>query len=163
MLDLLNTAARSLVLKGRLAYLIPTTYDFTIDDLPKHPCLEIVSICEQPLSTRHGRRCVVMEKAHRCTENLLEEFRVYKELVLAGKDNGFGKLSLKLERALASNPLDTDDGVVKHVSKSAMKRKQSRVRRVESILKLQKENANTTTITADQGTYFMDQNDNLDG
>ena len=41
-MDLLNLSAQSLVLGGRLVFLLPTTYDFTDDDLPSHPCLEVI-------------------------------------------------------------------------------------------------------------------------
>ncbi len=44
MLDLLHTSARSLVTGGRLAYLIPTTYDFSEADLPVHPCMQMVKV-----------------------------------------------------------------------------------------------------------------------
>jgi hypothetical protein len=44
MLDLLHTSARALVTGGRLAYLIPTTYDFSEGDLPVHPCMEMVKV-----------------------------------------------------------------------------------------------------------------------
>ena len=47
MLDLLHTAAHLLVMGGKLLYLIPTTYDFEITDLPVHPCFIINSTCEQ--------------------------------------------------------------------------------------------------------------------
>ena len=62
MLDLLHNAARSLVCGGRLCYLIPTVLQFSVSDLPTHPCLRFVVMCEQQLSTRHGRHAVVMEK-----------------------------------------------------------------------------------------------------
>ena len=83
MLDLLHTAATSLVWSdsttifqcisimnilclrcsgGVLTYLIPTTYDFGTEDLPVHPCLNLLQVCHQPLSARHGRRAVVMRK-----------------------------------------------------------------------------------------------------
>lgn len=29
---------------GHLVYLLPTTYDFTEEDLPKHPCLKLVEV-----------------------------------------------------------------------------------------------------------------------
>lgn len=133
MLDLLHTAARTLVSGGRLVYLIPTTYDFTVNDLPVHPCLEFVQICEQPLSTRHGRRCVVMEKTRPYTMELEEEYAAYKRVVLSGEDLGFGKLSSKLEIALASSALQKDD-VVKNMSKKTLKRKESRASKVKLLL-----------------------------
>ena len=47
MLDLLHTAALLLSVTGRLVYLIPTTYDFELTDLPVHPCFVINTTCEQ--------------------------------------------------------------------------------------------------------------------
>ena len=47
---------------GRLAYLIPTVLEFTVQDLPIHPCLRFIRLCEQQLSTRHGRHAVLMVK-----------------------------------------------------------------------------------------------------
>ena len=62
MCDLLNLAAQNLVRGGRLTFLLPTTYDFTDDDLPKHPCLNVVANSEQPLNQKMGRRLITMEK-----------------------------------------------------------------------------------------------------
>lgn len=64
MLDLLHTAALTLTMYGsvflsflfhalfyfnfnrggHLVYLLPTTYDFTEGDLPKHPCLKLIEV-----------------------------------------------------------------------------------------------------------------------
>ena len=65
MTDLLDVAARSLVMGGRLVYVIPSFASaFDIDsDLPQHPCLELVHVCYQPFSSELGRRVVVMRKA----------------------------------------------------------------------------------------------------
>lgn len=64
MADLLDVAARTLVLGGRLVYVIPSfDSDFDVDcDLPRHPCLELIHVCYQPLSTELGRRMVVHQK-----------------------------------------------------------------------------------------------------
>ena len=137
MLDLLHTAARLLRMDGKLVYLIPTTYDFTVDDLPKHPCLQIKYLCQQPLSSRHGRHAVVMVKTREYSPELEEEYRQYKALVLSGQDTGFGKLKRKLELALsAAAILNTD--VVKNISSSALKRKEGRARRKQLFLEQQK-------------------------
>ena len=65
MADLLDVAARTLVMGGRLVYVIPsfaTDFDPTVD-LPRHPCLELVHVCYQPLSSAElGRRVVSMRK-----------------------------------------------------------------------------------------------------
>ena len=59
MSDLLDVAARTLVMGGRLVYIIPSFSDFDEDsDLPRHECLKTVHICYQPLSAELGRRVV---------------------------------------------------------------------------------------------------------
>lgn len=61
----MDVAARTLVLQGRLVYIIPSLSDFDPEtDLPHHDCLRLVHSCFQPLSGDLGRRVVVMEKAH---------------------------------------------------------------------------------------------------
>ena len=63
MADLLNVAAMTLKMGGRLVYVIPSMLDFDEDDdLPRHECLRLVSVCYQPLQTELGRRTVTMEK-----------------------------------------------------------------------------------------------------
>jgi len=63
MSDLLDVAARTLEMNGRLVYIIPSFTDFNEEtDLPRHDCLEIVHICYQPLSAELGRRTVAMKK-----------------------------------------------------------------------------------------------------
>lgn len=70
---------------GLLAYLIPTPYDFTVADLPTHPCLDIVQICHQGLSTRHGRRAVVMRKRCEYTTQQHAAYLQYKQQVMSGQ------------------------------------------------------------------------------
>lgn len=63
MSDLLDMAARTLVMSGRLVYVIPSFADFDPStDLPRHECLELIHSCYQPLSPELGRRIVVMKK-----------------------------------------------------------------------------------------------------
>lgn len=64
MADLLDVAARNLVLGGRLVYIIPSYAQFDDEcDLPRHECLRLVHICYQPLGAAElGRRMVTMEK-----------------------------------------------------------------------------------------------------
>jgi tRNA (guanine10-N2)-methyltransferase len=83
MLDLLDNAAKSLVIGGPLVYLIPTTYDFVPNDLPRHPCLQLEEICHQQLSSRHGRRAVVMRKICHLDADKEAEFNQYKVQVLS--------------------------------------------------------------------------------
>eukprot|EP01034_Spumella_vulgaris_P026253 gene26253-32800_t len=126
MLDLLHTASRALVVGGRLAYLIPTTYDFSEQDLPVHPCMEMVKICHQSLSTRHGRRAVFMRKYREYTPALETEFNAYKQTIMSGEDRaGFGGLMTKLRAALAADSFENVN-VVKVSSACASKRKASK-------------------------------------
>jgi hypothetical protein len=62
MQDLLSFAARLLVLGGRLVYWLPTTLDYSDQDLPKHPCLRLRANSEQVLSFKLSRRLITMEK-----------------------------------------------------------------------------------------------------
>ena len=63
MSDLLDVSAQTLVMGGRLVYIIPSMTDFDAEvDLPRHDCLELVHVCYQPLQTELGRRVVTMEK-----------------------------------------------------------------------------------------------------
>lgn len=64
MADLLDVAARVLLMGGRLVYVIPSfALDFNPqDDLPQHECLELVHICFQPFTQELGRRMVTMKK-----------------------------------------------------------------------------------------------------
>ncbi|XP_078665562.1 tRNA (guanine(10)-N(2))-methyltransferase TRMT11-like [Branchiostoma floridae x Branchiostoma belcheri] len=61
--DLLNYAAKHLVIHGRLVYWLPVYRpDYSEKILPRHPCLRLVSNCEQVLSTDISRRLICMEK-----------------------------------------------------------------------------------------------------
>uniref|UniRef100_A0A0K0DWI4 tRNA (guanine(10)-N2)-methyltransferase homolog n=1 Tax=Strongyloides stercoralis TaxID=6248 RepID=A0A0K0DWI4_STRER len=62
-LDILNMAARNLVVKGRLAFWFPVfPAEYTIDVIPNHPCMKLISNCEQPLGIKYSRRLLVYEK-----------------------------------------------------------------------------------------------------
>jgi tRNA G10 N-methylase Trm11 len=62
MTDLLDVAARTLVLGGRLVYLFPTTIDTVYESLPAHPCLRRVHTSSEALSLVLVRLVVTMEK-----------------------------------------------------------------------------------------------------
>nr|XP_032824892.1 tRNA (guanine(10)-N2)-methyltransferase homolog [Petromyzon marinus] len=61
--DLLNFAAEYLVNGGRLVYWLPVFRpDYTEEIVPRHPCLKLVSNCEQMLNSQSGRRLLTMQK-----------------------------------------------------------------------------------------------------
>ena len=64
MADLLDVAARVLVMGGRLIYVIPSfASDFDPkEDLPQHECLQLVHLSFQPFTMELGRRMVTMKK-----------------------------------------------------------------------------------------------------
>ncbi|RKP39330.1 S-adenosyl-L-methionine-dependent methyltransferase [Dimargaris cristalligena] len=67
--DLLEFAARHLVVGGRLVYWLPTVVDeYSSDDVPLHPCLELKANSEQNFGS-WSRRLITMEKS-RDWENL---------------------------------------------------------------------------------------------
>ncbi|XP_069830988.1 tRNA (guanine(10)-N2)-methyltransferase homolog isoform X1 [Dendropsophus ebraccatus] len=62
-LDLLNFAAEFLVVGGRLVYWLPVYRpEYTNEVVPRHPCLKLISNCEQMLSSHTSRRLITMEK-----------------------------------------------------------------------------------------------------
>ena len=60
--DLLDMAAQTLVLGGRLVFWMPATVEYRADDVPRHPCLTLVSNSLQQITLRWGRRLVTLEK-----------------------------------------------------------------------------------------------------
>lgn len=70
--DLLNLAARMLVMGGRLVYFYPVLREENSPDptFPEHPCFELVTTCEQILSFRYSRVLVTMVKVAPYTEEI---------------------------------------------------------------------------------------------
>lgn len=76
MADLLDVAARVLVLNGFLVYIIPSMADFEPEtDLPVHPCLRLIYCCYQPLHIQYGRRVVVMKKIENYDESQQDNYK----------------------------------------------------------------------------------------
>jgi tRNA (guanine10-N2)-methyltransferase len=76
MADLLDMAARTLTLGGRLVYIIPSYTDFEPEsDLPRHACLEMIHSCYQPFNNELGRRIVAMKKTAEYDENKSAEYQ----------------------------------------------------------------------------------------
>jgi tRNA (guanine10-N2)-methyltransferase len=101
--DLLDLAARNLVLKGRLVYLLPSTYDLTDEDLPRHPCLGMVANSEQPLNQKYGRRLITMEKVGPFQESQKAH---YDTVVSSSSSRPFSKLREKMEGDALAGSLD---------------------------------------------------------
>lgn len=76
MADLLDVAARVLVMGGRLVYVIPSfATDFDLScDLPQHDCLETMHISYQPFTVELGRRLVTMQKTKTYYPNQREAY-----------------------------------------------------------------------------------------
>lgn len=75
MADLLNVAAMTLKMGGRLVYVIPSMLDFNEEeDLPRHECLKLDSVCYQPLQTELGRRTVTMKKIKEYEEDKRSQY-----------------------------------------------------------------------------------------
>uniref|UniRef100_A0A3B5MKW3 tRNA (guanine(10)-N(2))-methyltransferase TRMT11 n=1 Tax=Xiphophorus couchianus TaxID=32473 RepID=A0A3B5MKW3_9TELE len=61
--DLLSFSAHHLVLGGRLVYWLPVHKpEYCEEMVPLHPCLRLISNCEQTLSSHTSRRLITMEK-----------------------------------------------------------------------------------------------------
>ncbi|KAH0622284.1 hypothetical protein JD844_024452 [Phrynosoma platyrhinos] len=61
--DLLKFAAEYLVIGGRLVYWLPVYKpEYTEEIIPRHPCLKLISNCEQTLSSHTSRYLITMEK-----------------------------------------------------------------------------------------------------
>ncbi|XP_048727782.2 tRNA (guanine(10)-N2)-methyltransferase homolog [Ostrea edulis] len=61
--DLLNFAFKFLRLGGRLTYWFPVhRADYKEENIPHHPCMRLVTNCEQVMNTRISRRLITMEK-----------------------------------------------------------------------------------------------------
>lgn len=86
MVDLLDVAAKTLVMGGRLVYIIPSMIDFDVEmDLPRHGCLRLVHVCYQPLQIELGRRVITMEKVNAYNE--LDRERYMAHVWVNGSDS----------------------------------------------------------------------------
>ncbi|XP_014348366.1 tRNA (guanine(10)-N2)-methyltransferase homolog isoform X2 [Latimeria chalumnae] len=69
-IDLLNLAAKCLLMGGRLVYWLPVYRpEYTEEIIPQHPCLKLISNCEQTLSSHTSRRLITMEKVKEFENN----------------------------------------------------------------------------------------------
>ncbi|CAM9211442.1 unnamed protein product, partial [Ectocarpus sp. 6 AP-2014] len=75
LVDLLEVAAQTLVLGGRLCYLLASTWEFDLQrDLPRHPCLELSHHSMQGLTQLLCRRLITMTKTCRYDPLRREEY-----------------------------------------------------------------------------------------
>ncbi|KAK3012188.1 hypothetical protein RJ639_010883 [Escallonia herrerae] len=92
--DLLDLAARMLVIGGRLVYFYPVLRDNdSIDtNFPEHPCFELVAACEQMLSLRYSRVLLTMVKTRPYTDDIAEVAKIrhleFKENHLKWMEDG---------------------------------------------------------------------------
>ena len=68
--DLLNFAARTLVIGGRLCFWMATTVDYEESHVPSHPALVVVANSEQYLTYQFRRRLITMIKVEHCTPDM---------------------------------------------------------------------------------------------
>ncbi|KAK3579848.1 hypothetical protein CHS0354_015263 [Potamilus streckersoni] len=69
-LDLLDFSAKHLQMHGRLVYWLPVDrLDYKEENLPSHPCLQLIANCEQVLNSKVSRRLITMEKVREFQEN----------------------------------------------------------------------------------------------
>jgi tRNA (guanine10-N2)-methyltransferase len=106
LVDLLNLAAFSLVLGGRLVFLLPTTYDFSDDDLPKHPCLNVVANSEQPLNQKMGRRLITLAKVREFSDS---DRAAYDQVATSSSSRPFSMLREKMQGDALAGSLDRRD------------------------------------------------------
>ncbi|OQR83483.1 tRNA guanosine-2'-O-methyltransferase [Achlya hypogyna] len=92
--DLLAFAATNLRVGGRVVYLLPTTYDYTDDDLPVHPLLRVVANSEEKLTTKYARRLITMERVAEADASVA--------IINAKKDFSFAKLREKIVESNAT-------------------------------------------------------------
>lgn len=74
MSDLLELAARMLVMGGRLVFFFPVLREdtVTVAQFPEHPCFTLIASCEQILSLRYSRYLLTMVKTGHYTEEISE-------------------------------------------------------------------------------------------
>lgn len=91
MTDLMDVAARALVVGGRLVYLLPAAVDLKKDQLPSHPLLKVVHVSVEPLNFVLVRLIVTMEKTGVYDESKGEEYRgISRQAAVAAGLSGSG-------------------------------------------------------------------------
>jgi tRNA (guanine10-N2)-methyltransferase len=132
MSDLLDVAARTLVMGGRLVYVIPSFADFTPDtDLPRHDCLELVHCCYQPLSLKLGRSIVAMKKVADYDSALREQY--LKRIWVNGKESAekCANLRDKILEAAKEKPGYEEKAAIRKQKRKATKEAKKRFKKAK--------------------------------
>eukprot|EP01062_Namystynia_karyoxenos_P060438 TRINITY_DN52023_c0_g1_i1.p1 TRINITY_DN52023_c0_g1~~TRINITY_DN52023_c0_g1_i1.p1 ORF type:complete len:597 (+),score=186.64 TRINITY_DN52023_c0_g1_i1:73-1791(+) len=66
--DLVDIAAKVLVVGGRLVYWHPTSHSYDPAEVPSHPCLQLVSDLGQSVTIKLKRRLITLEKVRQWRE-----------------------------------------------------------------------------------------------
>lgn len=77
--DLLDLAAKMLVMDGRLVYFYPVVREddsSSSPSFPEHPCFKLIASCEQILSFRYSRVLLTMVKIKPYTDDIAESARL---------------------------------------------------------------------------------------
>lgn len=130
MSDLLNVAAMTLRMGGRLCYVIPSMLDFNeVEDLPRHDCLRLVSICYQPLQSELGRRTVTMEKIKEYEEEKRVEYA--KNTWLKGPQSAdkVANIREKLIEAAKKKPNYEEKAAIRRQKRKATKAAKQKAKR----------------------------------
>ena len=145
MADLLNVAAMTLKLGGRLVYVIPSMLDFDENqDLPRHECLKLVSVCYQPLQTEFGRRTVTMVKIEEYDETKRTQYLTNAWMNGAESAEKVANIRARLIEAAKLKP--------GYEEKAAI-RKQKRIEMKQSKKKAKKEAAAKNASDEDEQSY----------
>jgi tRNA (guanine10-N2)-methyltransferase len=122
MSDLVDIAAQTLVLGGRLVYIIPSFEDFDpTTDLPQHDCLQLLHSCYQSFGNGLGRRIVVMKKI--CHYDLLKQTQYKQRIWKYGPEsaNKCANLRDKLLEKAKSKPGYEEKAAVRKQKRKANK------------------------------------------
>ena len=133
MVDLLAVAAQTLVVGGRLAYLLPTTVAFDPRELPVHPLLELEHNIEQRLSMHLARRIIVLRKHSEWDPAQAESYAaVANEAALAAEAAGVGAtyVTARIAELQAADAAALSSGSA-HAAAEAGEISQARIKRME--------------------------------
>ncbi|GMF42393.1 unnamed protein product [Phytophthora fragariaefolia] len=98
MKDLLEFSAQTLREGGRLVYLLPTTYEYTDADLPRHPSLQVIANSEQKLTKKYARRLITMVKRTPTAEEMAAAGSEATEATSNPGDVSFANLREKIRK-----------------------------------------------------------------